>query len=287
MKNLFSINKTDGREANDFDATPYLAATVSEGVQKKLKNSFSFVEKEFTPPEPTEEEKALKKKAVVYWMLCLGCLIVAFALFFMGNRMGLYNALPILHVVDVGFLIGSLVFNFKARGITRKQTALGNEHVQFNFDEATKQLREAAAEAAAELGVPEQALSVDILPFHYILKGNEQKPFGKRGKFDNLSVSVFIKDGALCMATAQELFRVPLSEIRGYREYDEDFELDMWLKPEESDSDKYKDYGLRKSGMMGRKGHGYFGVDIGGEFEVLVPCYDFPPVKELLRLQEV
>ena len=286
MKNLFSINKTENRDANDFDETPYLAATVSEAVQSKLKGSFAIVEDKMTPHEPTEEEKALKKKSTLYWLLCAGCLIAAFALFFGGDRTGLYASLPVLHVVDAGLLVASLVFNFKARRITRKQAEVGNEHIRFDFSEATKQLQEAAAEAARELGVPDQALSVDILPFHYIIKGNEMRPAGKKGHFDNLSVSVYVSDGALCMATAQELFRIPLEEIRGYREYDEDFELDMWLKPEESDSDKYREYGLRRSGMMGRRGHGYFGIDVGGEFEILVPCYDFPPVRELLHLTQ-
>ena len=35
MKNLFSINKTDGREQNEFDATPYLAARVSEKTEQE------------------------------------------------------------------------------------------------------------------------------------------------------------------------------------------------------------------------------------------------------------
>lgn len=287
MKNLFSINKTDGRDTNDFDDTPYLAATVSEAVQQKLKNSFSFVAEETAPRELTDEEKKLKKKANLYWVLCLGCITAAFILFFAGDKVGLYQSLPVLHLVDLGFLIASLVFNFKARGITRKQTNLGNENIRLDFTEATNQLKEAAAAAALELGVPESALSVDILPYHYVVRGDEHKPAGKKGRYDNLSMSVFLKDDHLCMATAQELFRIPLSDIRGYREYDQDFEVDMWLKPEESDSDKYKDYGLRKSGLMGRKGHGYFGVDIRGEYEFLVPCYDFPMVKELLNVNKL
>ena len=44
MKNLFSINKTEGRDQNEFDPTPYMAARVSEAVQNKLKHSFSVMD---------------------------------------------------------------------------------------------------------------------------------------------------------------------------------------------------------------------------------------------------
>ena len=287
MKNLFSIRKSHGEYSSEFDEVPFPVVKVSDRVRDQMKDSFAFVDKEFAPHAPTDEEKALKKKAARYWALCLVCLVAAFFLFFAGNRTGLYTAMPYLHVLDLGCLIGSLVFNFKARKIAGKQADAGHERAQIDFSEATKQLQKAAAEAAKELDVPDTALSVDILPFHYILKNGEVKPAGKRGHFENLSMSVFLRDGDLCLATAQELFRIPLTDIRGYREYDEDFELDMWLKPEESDSDAYKDYGIRKSGVLGRRGHGYFGVDIRGEFEIRIPCYDFPRVRELLHLSRL
>ena len=286
MKNLFSINKTLQADTNDFDATPYLAATVSDDVQKKLKSSFSVVEEEFTARPKTPEEKAAAKKANLYWGLCAGCLFLAFVLFFLGDKLGLYQSLPILHVADGGLLVASLVFNIKARRLSRRQSTMGNQQIRLDFSEATKLLEEAAAAAARELGVPEHALSVDILPYHYIIKGDRPAPV-KRGRYDNLSVSLFIDGGDLCLATAQELFRIPLSHISGYRAYDQDFEIDMWLKPEESDSDKYRDFGIRKSGLMGRKCHGYVGLDIHGEYEILIPGYDFPEVKELLGLHPI
>ena len=281
MKNLFSINKTDSKDDNDFDENPYLAARVSEEVQNKLKSAFSVVENEVTPREPTEEEKALKKKSNRYWLLCFGCLVAA-VLLFGGELAGLYEVSPYLSILGMGLLIASIVFNFKAKKISRKQTELGNNGLQLDFTEASKRLEEAAAEAARELGVPEQALSVDILPFHYKIKDGEIRPIGKKGHFDNISVSMYVEDSSLCLATAQELFRVPLSDVRGYREYDEDFEIDMWLKPEEFDSEKYAEYNIRKSGFLARKAHGYYALDIRGEYEVLVPCYDFPQVQSLL-----
>ena len=284
MKNLFSINKTTDKEINEPDDTLYLAARVSEEVRARMKNAFSVVEDEYAVHRPTEEEAALKKKMNRYWILAFSCLAGSMVLFFGGTRAELYTSTPFLHVIDGGLLIASLVFNFKARRISNERNRLGENNIQFDFTEASKQLEKAAAEAAKELGVPSSALSVDILPFHYVIKGGAIRSADKKGRYNVLSVSMYVRDDALCMATAQELFRVPLSEIRGYREYDEDFTIDMWLKPEESDSDRYKDFNLRKSGLMGRRGHGYVGIDIGGAYELLVPGYDAPAVIALLKI---
>ncbi len=284
MKNLFSVNKTQSREAADYDETPYLAATVSEEVQSKLKSAFSVVEDEYATHEPTEEEKALKQQGNRYWILCVACFLAAMVIFFGGSNLNLYASMPVLHVLDMGLLVAAIVFNFKARKISRKQMSANENHATIDFTEASKRLEEAAAEAARELGVPEGALSVDILPFHYKMKGDTPIPVGKKNRYDNLSVSMYTEDAHLCMATAQELYRIPLTDIRGYREYDEDFEIDMWLKPEDFNSEKYAAFGIRKSGFFSCKTHGYYGLDIGGNFEVLIPCYDFPALKGLVDM---
>ena len=282
MKNLFSINKTSNNKAMELDVTPDHAATVSEEVKAKLKSAFSIVEEEYAPPEPTEEEKALRKKGNRYWMICLVCLVAGIAMFFGGSRLGIYESMPFLHVIELGLVVAAMVFNFKARRLNRQQLKLSESHTALDFTEASKRLEAAASEAARELGVPTTALTADIFPYHYKLEGDKILRVGKKGKYDNLAVSVFVKDQKLCFATAQELIAVPLSEVGGYAEYDEDFELDMWLKAEEPGSDKYKEFGIRKSGFLAHKGHGFYGLKLGDDYEVLIPCYDFGQVKELL-----
>ena len=303
MKNLFSVNKTYDREANDFDENRYLAARVSDEVQEKLKNAFSVLAEETAPGESasgenasheqTEEERALKEKGNLYWFGCLTCFVAGFLLFFFGDAIPLFQAMPYLHLIDAALLVAAVVLHFMSRRISRRQTSMGNAKVELNFAKATKCLEEAAAEAAKELGVPENALSVDILPFHYKTKGDYKTkddvpvPVGKKNHFDNLSISMYTDGDSLCLATAHELYRIPLSDIRGYREYDEDFELDMWLKPEEFNSPKYAEFGIRKSGFFSCKAHGYFGLDLGGDMEVWIPCYDFPQVKEFLHISKI
>ena len=283
MKNLFSIQLSD-KDAAELDASPYLAATASPEVRAKMRSAFSIVEEATTPKAPTEEEKQLRAQGNRYWTVCLVSLAATLILFFVGGDLGIYTAVPALYAVNLALLALSIVFNFKARRINRSQTKSFNENLKLDFSESTARLNEAAAEAARELGVPENALTTDVLPYHYKLKNGKPVSTNKRGAYSNLAVTVFIKEEKLCFATAQELLAIPLSHVKGYREYDEDFELDMWLKPEDPDSDKYKSFGIRKSGFFSHKGHGYFGLLIGEDaYEVLIPCYDFEAVKALLE----
>lgn len=284
MKNLFSIKKVNGCDTFELDATPYHAMEVSDEVKAKLKGAFSIAEEAAAPRELSEEDKKLKKKSNRYWMGCLACLATTVILYFVGNELGIFAAVPALYAINVALLAGAIYFNVKSKRINRRQNERFNESMKFDFSEATARLTEAAAEAARELGIPEDTLTTDVFPYHYKQNGDKAMPVGKKGKFNNLAVSVFVKDGTLCFATAQELLAVPLTEITGYREYGESFELDMWLKPEDPDSDKYKEFGIRKSGFMTHKGQGYFGLLIGQDnYEVLIPCYDFGEVKSLLQ----
>ena len=288
MKNLFSINKARSGSVLELDPTPYHTATVSPEVKAKMQSAFSIAEAAATPKELTEEEKQLRAKGNRYWAVCLACLAATLVMFFLGGDLGIYTAVPSLYVVNLALLAASIFFNIKAKRINRQQTNRLNESLKLDFSESTARLTEAAAEAARELGVPEDAMTADILPYHYEQDGDKPVRVGKKGKFCNLAMTVFVKDEKLCFATAQELLAIPLSDVKGYWEYNEDFELDMWLKPEEPDSDKYKAFGLRKSGFFSYKCHGYFGLLIGEDaYEALIPCYDFGEVKALLEANGV
>ena len=288
MKNLFSIDKAKSGSVLELDLTPYHAATASPEVKAKMQNAFSIAEEAASPKEPTEKEKQLRVIGNRYWTACLACLAATLILFFLGGDLGIYTAIPSLYIINLALLALAIFFNVKAKRINRNQTKRFNESLKMDFSESTARLTEAAAEAARELGVPEDALTTDVLPYHYKEKNGKAVSTNKKGAFSNLAVTVFIKDEKLCFATAQELLAIPLSHIKGYRAYDETFELDMWLKPEEPDSDKYKAFGLRKSGFFSYKCHGYFGLLIGEDaYEVLIPCYDFEAVKALLEANGV
>ncbi len=288
IKNLFAVNKTASREATDFDSNPYLAAHVSEEVRDLLKNAFSGITAEDKPAEPTPEETAFKAKLNRCWLICLLSLIAAVAMMAIGSRLGWFEQMPLLHILDMGLLIVAVVFNVKARRLSRKVGEISRAGMNADFSEVTARLNEAAERAAAELGVPSSAVSLEILPFHYKLVKGEAAFAGRRNRFDNIATSAFVRDNALCLATAQELFCIPLADIRGYRTYDEEFEIDYWLKSEDCEGDTYKAYNIRRAGFMSKKCRTYYGIAIEGAhgaYEFFVPCYDLSVLTELVDVQ--
>lgn len=286
MKNFFSVNKTDNTDNTDYDVNPYLARRVSDEVKQKLDSAFDVLEEDMAPPPPSEEYTEMKKKEGVYWLICLICFLAGVILFFLGSELNWFDPAYLL-LIPVGILlVAALVLCILARSTKNKREALDHAHRKVDFDEATQRLEAASAEAADELGIPDHATAADILPYHYTVKDGKEVLYGKKGRFDNLTLSFFLCGDGLHVATACELFVIPLDQISGYRVYDEPYEIEMWLKSEDSDSDTYRAFDLRRSGFFGRKGRRYFGIVIRGqeEYEILIPGYDFEPVRVLLGL---
>ncbi len=286
MRNLFSINKTNDRDATDFDQNPYEVAHVSDEVRHKLEHALD--DPDAPPEKPAESEEALAQKRKVrrYWIICTASLVAALGGFALERREMLPKMSVVWNVVYFGLLIVCIIFNFKARRLSNKLRATENPLSDVNIEAATERLGEAAAEAARELGVPADTPYLEILPYHYKMSGETPVDAAKRNHFDNIAVSAWVESDALHLATAQELYRIPLADIRGYRAIDEEFTVDYWLKEEESDSETYREYNIRKSGFMARKLRLYYAVELTTDYEFFVPCYDLGVLKKLVKLNE-
>lgn len=294
MKNLFAVNKTAEKNATTLDDNPYLAARVSEEVRDLLHRAFETDETD-TPRQDTPEEAAMKKKSRTFWIISVVCLVLGFGMLVLGQGQGWYENSPVLHAVDIGLLLVCVVFNFRARRLTQKLSRTDNASMEEDFKEATDRLEEAARLAAEELGVPGGATNLEVLPYHYKITGDKPVMVGKKNHFDNIMVSAFVDGDRLCLASAQELFRVPLDHVRGYRKVDEDYQIDFWIHEEEPDSPRYAAYNIRSAGMFAKKAHGYRRVWIASDqelttdegYEILVPEYEMSVLCGLVDLKEI
>lgn len=287
MNNLFSVDKTDSRSALDFDSNPYLAAHVSPRVRDLLAHAADPDAVPDTPAEKTDEEKALTRRSRILWVVSVLFLAAGIGFFMLAEGRGWYTTSPILHAVDIGLLLVCIVLNFMARRITQKMNRSEIQHAEMDFTAATDRLAAAAAEAARELGVPEGATTVEILPFHYKRAGDKTVRVGKKDRYDNISVAAFLNGGDLCLASAQELFRVPLTDIVGYRIHDEEFEVDFWIQEADCEDEQYAAYHIRSAGMFAKRCRTYYSVELSTGYEFLVPGYDFSSLTGLVALTEV
>ncbi len=277
MKNLFSINKSHSDGAAPFDDNPYLTGRVSPELRERMDRAFDILREDPEPPPPTAEQAALKKKSRIMWIIGVASLVGAIALFLVSDD-GMSTPMTILQFT---LLIVSIVATFLARRADGKLNEHRRESLNVDFDAASKQMNAVAEEAARELGVPRGAATLEILPYHYKMAGDKEIRVGKKNHFDNISTSAWIEKDALCLATAQELFRIPLTAIRATRAIDEDYEIDFWLKSEECDSETYQEFNIRSAGILGKKCHGYYAVELKGELEFFVPGYDWAVFCEL------
>ncbi len=289
MKNLFSINQTDSKKATDFDETPFTVARVSEEVRYKLEHALDEITVDIEP-EDTEEIRAMKRLQRRDWIICASALLTAIVLFLIGESTGMFTALPALNIISFALMAVSIVFNFKARRKSTKLRTNSTRSGELNIEAATARLEEASAAAALELGVPEDAEKLEVLPYHYKVQNGVAVNAAKKNTFDNIIVSAWVRDGALHLTSAQELFRIPLAALRGYRTIDEEFTVDFWLQEEDFDSETYAAFGIRKAGFLARKCRLYYAVTIGGEqgdFEFFVPCYGWEVLTRMIELREL
>ncbi len=271
MKNLFSINKSDSDGAVPFDDTPYLVKRVSPELRSRMDAAFDILKEEPAPPPPTDEQVALKKKSRTLWLIGVISLIGALALFFIGEE----NAGTWLTALEFGLLLVFIVTTFMARRADSRLNDRRRDSLHVDFDAATEKIHAVTKEAADELGVPTGAATLEILPYHYKMAGDREMRVGKKNHFDNISTSAWVEEDILCLATAQELFRIPLAAIRSNRLIDEEYEIDFWLKEEACDSETYREFNIRPSGLIGKKSRGYHVVELDGDLEFFVPGYDW------------
>ncbi len=279
MKNFFSVNKTQNREAVDFDRNPYLAAEASEAVRERQKAALAELVNDSDEVELSDADKALQKKARLLGGLGLLALGLAILLFLLSSE----NPSKLITGVELAILAVSVVLTFISRRMNQRLTNARVEGAKVDLEAASAALEAAARDAARELGIPDATADVDILPFHYRVSGSgEHRSVARRSRYDNLTVALWREGDTLCLGTAQELYRIPVADLRGYRYVDENFEIDYWLKDEEPDTEAYKAFDIRKAGMFAWKCRGMYALSVADELEILIPAYDWEKAKAVI-----
>lgn len=285
MKNLFThqVLPDDDESYVPFE-NPYLVSRISPEVEAMM----HYDNEEEEKPKLTDGEKdALKAKEKKY---LLGVLIsFAFSLFsFIAvNRVKSLADTPLMLVPAIGAIV-LLVFMYQFRRLQWKKNGSNADSLKdVDFEAMAARIDEASKAARAEMGIPDDDVSVEILPFTYKIKGEKQIPEKKVGQFDNSPMSMFVKNDRLCIFDGVGLYEIPLSDIKGYRTYDEDYRIEFWFKDEEPTDEKYAAYKLKKCGILEYKTHTYHGVEVVSEatgevFEMLVPGYDLAELKKII-----
>ena len=92
-------------------------------------------------------------------------------------------------------------------------------------------LSESVAAARAELGIPDSAWSLDILPYrHSVTSVGEIYEIRPRGTYDNIPVSVWREGQVLFLSDEDVVMRLPLSEIEEIKRIKGRVKFKSWYK---------------------------------------------------------
>lgn len=162
-----------------------------------------------------------------------------------------------------------------------------------------KQVKDSGVEARAELnynnvkaqsyeilGVPADAVTLDVMRSQYKIKNGEVKHTSPVNTFENAEYKVFFNGGDLCFADIHDRFDIPMEAARLVKVKASSVTLDEWHKAEKPKKEHYKLDPTNKSNSSlrlryyGELRFNYMGTD----YAVLFPPHELTEVEKLTGL---
>ena len=264
--------------ASEF-AAPYIGARISSEARRKAE-------------EADRAGKQVSKKTALPMFLMIAAIVCAFGavtLFAIpadmveeGNVFAvLWREMRWICILcPVLFAAGVALFFYALRRM--REVSVSNE-MRLYVGAAAK----AEQAAKAELGVPEDALTADILGLT-CSKGKDGR-LRKPGFFSAEAacpVQLFRRGEELCLFAADCLLSVPLHSIEVIRMYNGSARIGTWNKEEPYRSARYKPYKIRSTQNGDLYAKGYAALCIRGkegETHILFPAYELDAVQSLVH----
>lgn len=264
--NFFGIDVTKGNDSRDFAGAEFTvrrAPAEQDQALEALESERETLERNSSLPAPLGLVKFL---CWLCWII-LGCAIISGGDFAEG-----YRRVPAFYwICGICFAIWLPLFIWEKR--RQKQTAKSAE------SEAYIEQGESLLQSAQEtLGIPADAVSIDILGEHYAVKKDGSLRHKSIGLAEYLNVDLwaFVAEGNLYLADIGTVWEIPLTALRSITREKKHYNFPNWNKPEAHDSAKYKSFHITTN-QFGQYFARCFRVEIAdarGEFYLLIPEYD-------------
>lgn len=282
MKPIFCIDVTLDKDNECSNGDEFLRKSISKEDAQRFTDSFASV------TDTIEKTKLPVVFRILKWVLGFYALIVA---------MVIARTLDTLSLAEMygkakffmlsGVVSGILWLVIFLVGRAKEKIVLQEEQV----DEKLEKMQERVDELYASLGVPSDALSVDILMFSYKVKDGEIHPVS--GVIDttpyfNADMRMYLENGMLCLADLEEVHAFPLDQLTAIHTMSKRISVDSWNKDESITSEAYKPYKLSedKYGAVHFKTYHILEMVHEGEaFGLYFPCYELPVFERLTGLK--
>ena len=282
MKPIFCIDVTLDKDNECRNGDEFLRKSISKEDAQRFTDSFASV------TDTIEKTKLPVVFRILKWVLGFYALIVVLVIFKTLDTLSLaemYSKAKFFMLSGVVSAILWLVIFLVGR--TKEKIVLQEEQI----DEKLEKMQEHVDELYASLGVPSDALSVDILMFSYKVKDGEIHPVS--GVIDttpyfNADMRTYVENGSLCLADLEEVHAFPLDQFTAMHTMSKRISVDSWNKDESITSEAYKPYKLSedKYGTVHFKTYHILEMVHEGEtFGIYFPCYELPVFERLTGLK--
>ena len=269
-KNVFGVRN----DAEKIDGEAFVIRSVPAEIQEKIDALGQDAESFSDEYRPSRRIALLRSLALILGVILL---VVAFTnasdagLVAFGD---IFRAYPVMLLVSFAlwaFAIGTIFYErAQARKAGTSRTA---EELRDRSDAVD-------AEAYGALGVPEDAVTLDLLTSTYRVKNGEDKNLLHTA----FAFRAFVENGCLCLADVQNVVAIPLDAFGNFVRVERRVPFYFWNKPEPPRSETYRPYHIRMTyfGAYSVKGVRILHIhSVFGEYEILVPPYE---IGSLLRL---
>lgn len=289
MKPIFAIDLTNDKKNDKTNGDEFIVRTVSSYATERYEESKEELKVTFEKAKLPRPLRITKTICLYVWAFVLAVTVRLIVDNGVVNFSQFYGNAPYVFWAGGAAFVAWIILSIKT-GQINKEVLNSNE-----AENTANDFKQNLDNVYAELGVPEDAASVEILCFRYVLKKGEisvkSYPLSTC-THANVDVVAFVEDGNLCIADVEHRYEFPLSEITGIRLVNKKIIMPCWNKDEEHTSPKYKQYKIwtDKYGSVYAKNHYVIEIDHFGEnFGLYFPPYELPIFEKLtgLKAEEV
>ena len=145
-------------------------------------------------------------------------------------------------------------------------------------DVLTKKSDDVYNKCLEEIKIPENHINVDYL---YDLSDNDHKNFD----YYNQEMFTFIEDDSLCLATLNEVYKIPLTEIKGVEKSDTKSKFINWNKETEPKNNKYNNCKVMvENGIVYKVKLCQINIENSlGSYFIVLPEYEYQVIADLIN----
>ena len=258
-KPIFCIDITSDKENDSVNGSEFITCTASKQKVEDYETKQGKL------------DQTIQKSKLPFWFqiikylcLCLFLLVLASTIK-VGLETALRNA-PIL--VMGGFLDGILGITLHIVSKYKEKKVLEEE----NAEQQAKDVQEEFLSLQAEMGIPADAVPLDVLGFRYKMKNGEIHPYAtamQMTEYINLAVRIYATSEEIHVADLANVYSFPKSQLTAIRTVNKRIAVPTWNKEEDPTKGRFKPYKMwvnHKTGLISFKP--YYILEIKKEDQV-------------------